>query len=390
MLAADGSLITNFFTNNRTPVAPDQIAAVMKQALVDIEDSRFYEHNGLDVQGTLRALVKNVAAGSVQEGGSTLTQQLVKQTLLQTATTPRGAAGGRRSRRVGRKLKEARLALALEQTYSKDEILTRYLNIVYFGEGAYGIEAAAQKYFSVARRRPHAPPGGDARRPGAEPDRTTTRSPSPRTPRTGATRCCERMHTLGHISDQELADHRGRSRSRSSEGADPPNGCIDAAVGGFFCDYLYSYLTGTLGLTQNEHQERRLDDPDDAAARPAALRPTRRVLDHVADGRPARRRPRRRAAGHRARAGDERQPPLRLQRPRLRVGQPQRRAAAGRRVDVQGLHRGGRPVGGLRVELHAARARSPTPPTCTRRTAARGAPRTSSATTTPATPRRTT
>ena len=60
----------------------------MKQALVDIEDSRFYDHNGLDVQGTLRALVTNVAAGSVQEGGSTLTQQLVKQTLLQTATTP--------------------------------------------------------------------------------------------------------------------------------------------------------------------------------------------------------------------------------------------------------------------------------------------------------------
>ena len=98
MLAADGSLITKFYTNNRTPVASDQIADVMKQALVDIEDSRFYEHNGLDVQGTVRALVKNVAAGSVQEGGSTLTQQLVKQTLLQTATTPRGAAGGRPSR----------------------------------------------------------------------------------------------------------------------------------------------------------------------------------------------------------------------------------------------------------------------------------------------------
>jgi membrane peptidoglycan carboxypeptidase len=88
VLAADGSLITNFFTNNRTPVAPDQVSEIMKQALVDIEDSRFYDHNGLDVQGTLRALVTNVAAGSVQEGGSTLTQQLVKQTLLQTATTP--------------------------------------------------------------------------------------------------------------------------------------------------------------------------------------------------------------------------------------------------------------------------------------------------------------
>ncbi|MDP9392020.1 MAG: transglycosylase domain-containing protein, partial [Actinomycetota bacterium] len=148
VLAADGSLITNFYANNRTPVESDQISEVMKQALVDIEDSRFYAHNGLDVQGTMRALVTNVAAGEVQEGGSTLTQQLVKQTLLQTApTAEEGKAATEES--VGRKLREARLALALEDTYDKDEILTRYLNIVYFGQGAYGIQAAAQKYFSV-------------------------------------------------------------------------------------------------------------------------------------------------------------------------------------------------------------------------------------------------
>src|ERR1700712_2569809 len=148
VLAADGSLITEFYDLNRTPVTPDQISAVMKQAIVDIEDSRFYEHNGLDVQGTLRALVKNVAAGQVEEGGSTLTQQLVKQTLLQTADSP-AAQQAAKEQTVGRKLREARLALALEQTYSKDEILTRYLNIVYFGNGAYGIQSAAQKYFSV-------------------------------------------------------------------------------------------------------------------------------------------------------------------------------------------------------------------------------------------------
>src|ERR671926_2007001 len=87
VLAADGSLITNFYENNRTPVKSDRISDVMKQALVDIEDSRFYEHNGLDVQGTLRALVTNVAAGEVQERGSTITQQLVKQTLIETATS---------------------------------------------------------------------------------------------------------------------------------------------------------------------------------------------------------------------------------------------------------------------------------------------------------------
>src|SRR3954464_3979236 len=148
MLAANGELITSFYQENRAPVTADQIALVMKQAMVAIEDARFYEHNGLDVQGPLRALVKNIAAGEVQEGGSTLTQQLVKQTLLQTADTPeeRDAAI---EESVGRKLREARLALALENTYSKDEILTRYLNIVYFGQNAYGVQAAARAFFGV-------------------------------------------------------------------------------------------------------------------------------------------------------------------------------------------------------------------------------------------------
>ena len=88
MLAANGEVITSFYQENRAPVASEQIALVMKNAMVAIEDARFYEHGGLDVQGTMRAILTNLAAGGVQEGGSTLTQQLVKQTLLQTATTP--------------------------------------------------------------------------------------------------------------------------------------------------------------------------------------------------------------------------------------------------------------------------------------------------------------
>src|SRR3954454_11206104 len=128
MLAANGEVITSFYRENRAPVAGDQIAPVMKQAMVAIEDARFYEHGGLDVQGTLRAALTNLAAGGVQEGGSTLTQQLVKQTLLQTARTPEERAAAT-EQTLGRKLREARLALSLEDTYSKDEILTRYLNI---------------------------------------------------------------------------------------------------------------------------------------------------------------------------------------------------------------------------------------------------------------------
>ncbi|MCV2491046.1 penicillin-binding protein [Geodermatophilus sp. YIM 151500] len=249
VLAADGSLITNFYTNNRSPVPSDQIADVMKQALVDIEDSRFYAHNGLDVQGTMRALATNLAAGAVREGGSTLTQQLVKQTLLQSADT----AEERRAateQNVGRKLREARLALRLEEEYSKDEILTRYLNLVYFGQGAYGVQAAAQRYFSVN--------AADLSLPQAAMLAGLAQSPAnddpilnPENAQVRRNQVLQRMHVLGHITDQELADI---SATPVEVAPQPPaqNGCIDASTGGFFCAYVREYLIGTLGLTEGE------------------------------------------------------------------------------------------------------------------------------------------
>src|SRR4051794_20915559 len=122
VLAADGSLIAQFYRLDRTPVTSDQIAPVMKQALIDIEDARFYQHGAIDPTGTLRALVTDLRAGSNQQGGSTLTQQLVKQTLVQQATTPaqrRAAVADT----LGRKIVEARLAADLAGKFSKDQIL---------------------------------------------------------------------------------------------------------------------------------------------------------------------------------------------------------------------------------------------------------------------------
>jgi membrane peptidoglycan carboxypeptidase len=253
VLAADGSLITNIYRNNRTPLPPDQIAPIMKQALVDIEDSRFYDHNGLDVQGTFRALATNLAAGSVREGGSTITQQLVKQTLLQTATTQaeRDAAIEQDGvEGLSRKLREARLALALEETYSKDEILTRYLNIVYFGQGAYGIQAAAQRYFSTN--------AVDLTLPQAAMLAGLVQSPTNDDPITNPenaqirrNQVLQRMAALEHITQQELTDVSAQP-VQVAPGLAPPNGCIDASLGAFFCDYMYSYLTGTLKLTASE------------------------------------------------------------------------------------------------------------------------------------------
>jgi penicillin-binding protein 1A len=121
---------------NRQPVALNEISAWMPKATVAIEDRRFYEHNGIDAEGIARALWKNVSAGQVVEGGSTITQQLVRNLYIG------------RERTVERKLKEACLALKLDNAWAKNRILATYMNQVYYGNLAYGIEAAAQTYFS--------------------------------------------------------------------------------------------------------------------------------------------------------------------------------------------------------------------------------------------------
>jgi membrane peptidoglycan carboxypeptidase len=248
VLAADGSVITYLYRDNRVPVASDGIAHVMKQALVDIEDTRFYEHHGVDVEGTLRALVRNVTAGGVRQGGSTITQQLVKQTLLQTAPTAaqRKAAT---AETIGRKLREARLALALEDAYSKDEILTRYLNIVYFGEGAYGVQAAAQRYFGVDAT--------DLTLPQAAMLAGLVQSPAEDNPLTDAEKArtrrnevLQRMHDLGHITSRQLAEASAQQVVVHPTDP-PPNGCVNARIGGFFCDYALRQLTGALKVPED-------------------------------------------------------------------------------------------------------------------------------------------
>jgi penicillin-binding protein 1A len=135
--AADGSLLGAIpAEKNRQPVALDQMSPWVGEATVAIEDRRFYEHGGLDYEGILRAAIKNLESGEVVQGGSTITQQLVRNLYI----------GNERS--LERKVKEACLARKVEQLHTKDWILTAYLNQVYFGNHAYGIEAAAQTYFS--------------------------------------------------------------------------------------------------------------------------------------------------------------------------------------------------------------------------------------------------
>ena len=122
---------------NRSPVKLSQVPTHVVNAIVDVEDEKFWSHGGINLSSTVRALVTNVQSGEVLQGGSTITQQLVKNALL----TP--------EKSVDRKVKEAVLAMRLESTLSKKQILERYLNIVYFGNGAYGLQAAAETYFNT-------------------------------------------------------------------------------------------------------------------------------------------------------------------------------------------------------------------------------------------------
>jgi membrane peptidoglycan carboxypeptidase len=145
--ANDGkTLITTMYDNNRTYVHLPEIAPVMRKAMVDAEDVRFYQHGGVDMKGVLRSLVNN-GSGSSTQGASTLTMQYVRNVLKDNDNLSKAEQDAATQDTAGRKLQEMRYAVALEKKLSKDEILERYLNISYFGNGAYGVYAAAQTYF---------------------------------------------------------------------------------------------------------------------------------------------------------------------------------------------------------------------------------------------------
>jgi penicillin-binding protein 1A len=137
--ASGGPIGTLTSNQNKILLESGQISPNVKNAVVAVEDSRFYEHSGIDYQGIGRALVKDILSQSAAQGGSTITEQFVKNALAAQS-----------SRTLFQKFREAALAYRLEQHWSKDKILTEYLNTIYFGEGAYGIEAAARTFFGAA------------------------------------------------------------------------------------------------------------------------------------------------------------------------------------------------------------------------------------------------
>ncbi len=135
VFAKDSTLLAELYTERRTPVSLEVIPAELKQALIAVEDRKFYNHWGIDVWGIIRALYINQISGTIRQGGSTITQQLARELFLT------------RERTYTRKIREAILSWQIERTYTKEEILERYFNQIYFGSGAWGIAEAARTYY---------------------------------------------------------------------------------------------------------------------------------------------------------------------------------------------------------------------------------------------------
>ncbi|MER7164999.1 transglycosylase domain-containing protein [Micromonospora sp. NPDC000207] len=153
LYANDGvTLITSFYTENRTDVRLAEVAPMLRHAVVAAEDLRFYQHRGVDARAVLRAFTANQRGDGPRQGASTLTMQYVRNVLRSDPRLTEEQRQAATEISTGRKLQEMRYALAVERELSKDEILAGYLNIAYFGAGAYGVGAASQRFFSKSPR----------------------------------------------------------------------------------------------------------------------------------------------------------------------------------------------------------------------------------------------
>ncbi|GEC22808.1 transglycosylase [Pseudonocardia hydrocarbonoxydans] len=239
-----GNTIAQLFVpdQNRRSVTSDEISPAMKAAIVAVEDRRFYQHQGVDWQGTVRAVVTNSVSGSIEQGASTLTQQYVKNYLLYVDAETETDRLKATEQTPARKLKEAQIALQLEQSLSKDEILTRYLNIVPFGNGAAGIASAARTYFGSTPAELTVPQAALL----AGMVRSTTATDPVQNPQAALDR---RNLVIQQMLEQQMIDQAQADEALAQPlGIASPlntqaNGCIGAGPAGFFCQYVQEYLS---------------------------------------------------------------------------------------------------------------------------------------------------
>jgi len=254
LLNADGSLLAYFYNENRVYKELKDISPIMQKAQVAIEDHRFYEHGAMDLQGTLRALV-STSQGNTQ-GGSSLTQQYVRLVLVENAEAKNDKAGviAAKENTVARKIRELRYAIAIEEKFSKDEILQNYLNIAYYGDGAYGVEAAAKHYFGVSAAKldlaQSAMLAGLVRNPNATNPVSHVDLAIER-----RNNVLDRMLELKLITSDEAAAAKAVEFDQSKV-KDYLAGCANSKFP-FVCDYAYRTLlkTPSLGSTEEERKQ---------------------------------------------------------------------------------------------------------------------------------------
>ncbi|MEV4052650.1 transglycosylase domain-containing protein [Amycolatopsis sp. NPDC049688] len=248
-----GKPIATLYSQYRLPITENQINEAMKWALVSVEDKRFYEHHGVDWQGTLRAAVSN-STGADTQGASTLTQQLTKNYLINVVyrNDPIGQKKAQ-EQSISRKLKEARIAINLETKLSKQQILANYLNIVEFSRQIFGIGAAAHAYFDTTPEKltvPQAallaglvnnPINND---PWNHPDKATARR----------NLVLDRMVDNKKLAKADADRFKGEPLGVVADGPKkPPANCIGAGPeAGFFCQYVEDYLLKSSGMTKDQ------------------------------------------------------------------------------------------------------------------------------------------
>ncbi|GGU00606.1 transglycosylase domain-containing protein [Streptomyces violascens] len=236
ILDNQGGTIAQVYSRDRTVVPLADISPYMQKAIVAIEDSRFYEHGAIDLKGVLRAMNKNATSGGVAQGASTLTQQYVKNVFVEEAGDDPDKVAEATQQTIGRKVKELKYAIQVEEELGKKKILENYLNITFFGQQAYGIEAAAKRYFSKSAK--------DLTLDESAMLAGIVQSPSRYDPVNDAQESKKRRNTVL----QRMADMKDISQAEADKAmqkpiklsvSKPKNGCITAVEGaGFFCDYV--------------------------------------------------------------------------------------------------------------------------------------------------------
>ncbi|OYO15424.1 penicillin-binding protein [Enemella evansiae] len=252
VLMANGEVLATFWEENRIYKPLSEISPLMQQAQIAIEDNRFYEHGAMDIRGTLRALVTNTSSDNTQ-GGSTLTQQYVKQVQIGIAKQAGDEAGiaAAQAPTVSRKIQELRYAVALEKRLTKDQILERYLNIAYYGDGAYGVESAARHYFNTTAK--------DLTLDQAAMLAGLVQNPAATDPVNNPTIATERRNVVLNrmaelnIVTQADADEAKKVQFDPSKVQNYPNGCVGTRYP-FLCDYVKRSLEKmpALGNTPSE------------------------------------------------------------------------------------------------------------------------------------------